>query len=236
MLQSAWIRLLRRSAVTGALLPVFLGGQIETKIRTIQVRAFNVSKVPRGDLVRAESEVSRILAPAGITITWFNDEVASSSSMVTDFSAVNSTPSGCRNARRAGPLSILLLPHVPRGLNVIGFSLPCAEMGADSVIYIDKCEQIAFTMAVSFSKVLSHALAHELGHLLLRSNDHSATGLMRPRWDRRMWQLATAGAISLDREEARRINELMPSGQDENRLSAVRQKGLTPFENVKPRF
>lgn len=229
MLQAAWFRLVSASALAGAFLPSLLQAQDERPIRTVEVRVSVVAKIPRGDLTRAETEVSRIFAGAGVKVTWPGGDVAGDSSMVTDFSPVNSTSSGCRTSRRTGEMRVLLLPHVPRGLNAMGFSLPCAERGADSVVYIDKVEEITSKMFVSFSKVLGHAMAHELGHVLMRSSEHSAEGLMRANWDRMMWQRATFGAISLDGTQAAKVRDLLGRNGEEGRLLAIGKAGLTPI-------
>jgi hypothetical protein len=39
-------------------------------------------------------------------------------------------------------------------------------------------------------------MAHEIGHVLLRSSKHSAAGLMQDHWDQTSWRLASAGLLS----------------------------------------
>jgi hypothetical protein len=87
----------------------------------------------------------------------------------------------------------------------LGFSLPCAKFGIDSTVFIDHCERVTYQTPISFRIVLAYAMAHELGHVLLRSREHSQTGLMRAVWDKNAWLRATARGISLDRNEAARM-------------------------------
>lgn len=110
-------------------------------------------------------------------------------------------------ASHARELSFQLLPHAPQGVatGTLGFSLPCAAFGIDSTIFIDKCEAVTYQTLASFSKVLAYTIAHELGHLLLRSNEHSPTGLMRAQWDKASWIRATVAGIPIDPEQARRM-------------------------------
>jgi hypothetical protein len=68
---------------------------------------------------------------------------------------------------------------------------------------------------------LGYALAHEVGHVLLRSESHGSAGLMRGIWSRADWQcMATVGLwftmdeASAMRRELRRVqgaHELLPA-------------------------
>ena len=52
--------------------------------------------------------------------------------------------------------------------------------------------------------VLAHAMAHEIGHLLLPYG-HSAAGLMRADWDAKDMRLAAHGRLNFTREQAELI-------------------------------
>jgi hypothetical protein len=51
--------------------------------------------------------------------------------------------------------------------------------------------------------VLAHAIAHELGHLLLPERTHALTGIMSTAWDRRQWEDAGAGRLLFHKAEAK---------------------------------
>jgi hypothetical protein len=173
----------------------------------VQIRVYNLARVPKRDLSRAEGEVSRIFAEAEIEVHWADGAVDDGSSLITDQSANNTSPAGCKAARYARELRLQLLQHAPQGVTIgtLGYSLPCAAFGVDSTIFIDHCEGVTYQHLASFSKVLAYSMAHELGHLLLRSNEHSLTGLMRARWDKASWIRASVAGIPIDREQARRM-------------------------------
>jgi hypothetical protein len=199
-------------ASTGA--PVLLGSQpdsadrhFESAKQHLQIRVFNSARVSRRDLSRAEREVTRIFAEADIEVLWGEGAFDNSASLITDFSASNTLATGCKVASHAHDVSIRLLPHAPYGVapGTLGFSLPCAAFGIDSTIFVDNCEGVTNQGSASFSKVLAYAIAHELGHVLLRSSEHSQTGLMRARWDKAAWIRATVEGIPIDREHARRM-------------------------------
>jgi hypothetical protein len=75
----------------------------------------------------------------------------------------------------------------------------------DSTIFVDQCETVSYLMGPTFARVLGDAIAHELGHVLLRSGQHSGSGLMRARWDKAAWLNAAAGQVRMDQDEARRM-------------------------------
>ena len=70
---------------------------------------------------------------------------------------------------------------------------------------MERCEGVAYQTPISFKKVLAYAIAHELGHVLLRSSEHSETGIMRAHWDRVTWLQAAIRGIPFDEGQARRI-------------------------------
>jgi hypothetical protein len=182
------------------------GGSASAK-QSAQIRVFNLARVSERDLSQAEGEVSRIFAEADMEVHWAVGALDDRASLITDQSPQNSSPAGCRVARHARELRLQLLQHAPRGVapGTLGFSLPCAAFGIDSTIFVDHCESVTYQILASFSKVLGYTIAHELGHLLLRSSEHSPTGLMRARWDRASWIRATVASIPIDREQARRM-------------------------------
>jgi len=58
--------------------------------------------------------------------------------------------------------------------------------------------------------VLAHAMAHEIGHLLLPYG-HSNTGLMRADWDAKDMRLAVHGRLNFTREQAERMRAGLPA-------------------------
>lgn len=172
-----------------------------------KIRVFNLAHVPHRDLLQAEAEVTRIFAAAGMDARWADGSVDDSASLRTDFSLNNSSPTGCMVTRHVRELHLQLLARAPRGVasGILGFSLPCAAFGIDSTIFIDHCEGVIHQTPASFSTVLGYAMAHELGHVLLRSNEHSRTGLMCAIWDKNAWLRAMTSDIPIDRQRARRM-------------------------------
>lgn len=210
----ATVRFVLAVGLANACVSALLGSQPDLDDRNftsakqqVQIRIFNLARVPRRDLFRAEAEVTKIFAEVEIAVHWAEGALDDSASLITDQSADDTSPAGCKVARPARDLRLQLLLHAPQGVatGTLGYSLPCAGFGIDSTIFVDRCEGVTYQSLASFSKVLAYVMAHELGHLLLRSNEHSPTGLMRARWDRASWIRATVAGIPIDQEQARRM-------------------------------
>lgn len=171
-----------------------------------QVRIFNLARVSKRDLVRAKAEVGRIFADGGIDVHWAEGDLHDRSSLAADFSATNSQ-AGCTGEANRNELRVQLLAHLPHGMpaGTLGFSLPCAKFGMDSTIFVDQCEAVSYQMGPTFARVLGDSIAHELGHVLLRSGQHSASGLMRARWDKAAWLNAAVGQVQMDQDQAQRM-------------------------------
>ena len=62
--------------------------------------------------------------------------------------------------------------------------------------------------SAAFGIVLGHAIAHELGHLLIPGDAHG-NGIMRPYWAYREWQQALGGTLLFGPGPARAIRETL---------------------------
>jgi hypothetical protein len=54
--------------------------------------------------------------------------------------------------------------------------------GVFATIYLDRVAMLAAAGSMDMRLLLGYAIAHEIGHLLIGSNAHSPTGLMRSMW------------------------------------------------------
>ena len=66
---------------------------------------------------------------------------------------------------------------------VLGMAQPLSRTGLNVRIFDDHIREAAARENRTYATVLSHAMAHEIGHVLLRSNTHAAGwGLMSDVW------------------------------------------------------
>jgi hypothetical protein len=69
--------------------------------------------------------------------------------------------------------------EVPLGFAVID---PDTHAGRMATIFHDQVQAVARRTGIDASELFGRALAHEIGHLLLRAAGHSRSGLMRAVW------------------------------------------------------
>lgn len=144
---------------------------------TLTIQVFDETAIGRSALRSAEEEAARIFARSGIDVTFTNCPLP--------------------DPRRFGK-QICPEPDDPRVFSLwvraeddrtirttdtaLGFSMPLAPRANHfSAIYPRVKEFASRGDGVGSSKVLAAVIAHELGHLLFRSNLHGG-GIMRARW------------------------------------------------------
>jgi hypothetical protein len=163
---------------------------------TVSIVVYDDARVGAKTLDRAERLAGKILLKAGIPSSWDAGPVDELRNLGTDFSAFPRT--ACQTEVVSTVLRMQILAHAPAGLapHALGFSLPCARRGVQVVIYADRVARVSETEAPTFGRVLAFVMAHELGHVLLHSSDHEATGLMKDVWSKSDWQRAAVSIIS----------------------------------------
>ena len=187
---------------------------------TVTLLVYNNAQAPAATLAQAELEVGRILGEAGVRALWLD--------CLDRHSAAD--PQGlCSRAREPGDVVLRLLPGpAPNGFQDTLFGIAFLPTLA-SVYY-----EYAVRLAKSDKEVptiLGCSIAHEVGHLLLGPNSHSAGGIMRGEWGPKELQLALMGRLlfssqqaKLIRAEARRRMNLQTGTPKEQRLATVDQQ------------
>ena len=74
-------------------------------------------------------------------------------------------------------------------------------------IFYPRITAYSAKLGMDASQLLGHAMAHELGHLLLPYGAHSLAGLMRAAWDRAQVRDAVAGLLTFTQDQAGLIRE-----------------------------
>jgi hypothetical protein len=149
----------------------------------ITVRVYNYAKVERRILVDAQKEAARILGQAGIATVWLDCPL--------DPAEFEEHPA-CQQP--LGPADIVLrfIPSsMEKGLpfdhSKVGFAFLTKEGPRGSLVgvFYQRIFALARGDESALSIGLGRATAHEIGHLLLRSEGHSPWGIMRANWGRR---------------------------------------------------
>ena len=90
-------------------------------------------------------------------------------------------------------------------------------------VYADRARELADRR--EFEVILGWVIAHELGHLLLGRNAHSAAGIMRARWRAQDLKPSRQAAMLFLPAEAKRIRAqvLARAGKPRTRDSGIRR-------------
>ena len=137
------------------------------------VRTYNNAGVTAAEMTRARGVASVILEGARLQAVW------------------RDCASACDDA--PGPRELIVrIVAAPQG--IVADSLGCALVdlqdgaGTLATIYSDRINVVASRTGVDAGTLLGRAVAHEIGHLLLGTARHSASGLMRALWSDRELQ------------------------------------------------
>jgi hypothetical protein len=141
----------------------------------------------------------------GIATTWEQPPADSLEAHVMDLSdaAGSSLRSGDRSC-----LVVRIAPDVPPGAyqDALGFGVPFARYGIDVEAVYRRIESQAESAGVAAEVVLAYVVAHEIGHVLLRSSQHASTGIMRAHCcDKENWRLVSVGMVAFSPDEAKQM-------------------------------
>jgi hypothetical protein len=163
---------------------------------SIKVLVFNHAAFSPETLAKAEEQANQIFRPVDVEIIWVNHA---------------SLPEklGLDGLKHIGVV-LKLLPK-PRATlssqSALGEALPC-RLGQEmctAYVFFSRIQQQAELGELSLELVLGHAMAHELGHLLMGSNSHAGHGLMQSRWGPEQMRKATKGELQFTPDQARLI-------------------------------
>ena len=137
--------------------------QADTKKDTplISIGLFGAGAIAGTMLARAESVTARILGPVGIRVRWEDRDIRHAAVERIDIRFANSTTD--QSSRFAT-------------------SLPFASSGVRIIIFVNRIQAAGNHDLLFTSRLLGHVLAHEIGHVLMRTDQHSPQGVMKERW------------------------------------------------------
>jgi hypothetical protein len=145
---------------------------IGADLRT-HVLVYNYAPISAQTLAEAKQLAAHIFQDAGVQVVWVDNILLQTPSSGVSLEQID--------------LIIRVLPQ-PRATlasrTALGEALPChqTQQGCMASVFYNRVRNWVEVGEVSLEEVLAHAIAHELGHLLLGSNSHSARGLMRDTW------------------------------------------------------
>jgi hypothetical protein len=177
-------RLLRTAIVgaltvaAGAAAPRALARTAAIILDSITIRVYDSAGVTTNDRTSALKTAGTILSRADLDPIWIVCTPARNGRL----------QPGCDAAPASHELVVRLTYSAPTAddgnRRAFGYSLIDASTatGTLSTVFVDRVDSLASTGKTARATVLGRAIAHELGHQLLGSNDHTTRGLMRETW------------------------------------------------------
>lgn len=102
-------------------------------------------------------------------------------------------PSGTVNPRTPAALGVAVAPGEDAVYATV--SLPAITLS------VGRCRD----PAINLPRVLGYTIAHEIGHVLLGANSHTATGLMQPVWNAQALAAMAKGWLRFTPRQARQV-------------------------------
>jgi hypothetical protein len=188
-------------AAAMASVPAAVGRTAAIILDSITIRVYDSAGVAANDRTAALKTAGAILSRAELDATW----------VVCTPARDGRQQPGCDAAPASHELVVRLTHSLPTGEDgnsrAFGYSLidPTTATGTLSTIFVDRVDWLASTGKAVRADVLGRAIAHEIGHQLLGSNDHSPHGLMRETWTAdeltrnrpQDWQFSNAQRVAL---------------------------------------
>jgi hypothetical protein len=164
----------------------------------VKVSVFNDAQIDDGRLTRAERVASELFAHAGIQIDWMN---------CGDPTETDGERAACSEAAYPKHLQVrvreqsLSLKESTLGLSYLGEG----GIGCHADVFYTGIGPIAQEAHLSPETILGLVFAHELGHLLLGTNSHSASGIMRATWQGHEFSAVGKGTLGFTEIQGRKM-------------------------------
>jgi hypothetical protein len=159
--------------------PSATGAASAVILDSLVIRVYDSAGVTSVDRSRAIARADAILTRSDIDIEWLDCPARK----------FGRPSPGCDTPRARTEL-IVRLANAPADGNqgsrwqALGYSLIDTTTGTGTMatVFVDRVTRLARHARMDVATVLARALAHEIGHLILGTNEHSHAGIMRETW------------------------------------------------------
>jgi hypothetical protein len=183
----------------GLLFPVAATAQlIQATPVVLRVSLFDDAGVGDTILREAEREASRVFQRANIDVIWLQ---------CPQNTLIQISLGRCAEASYPAHLSVRIVPWARKAtMSTVGMSFLSVDgKGCYADLFYERIVELQMKSHTRTAIILGHAMAHELGHLLLGTNSHSRDGLMRAQWNRGDLAEAARGNLLFSAEESSRM-------------------------------
>ena len=179
----------------------------------VTISMHNDAGVSAATLRGAELEASRVFRQSGIEVRWLNCPLPPQGPENAQSPESPRNPDECAAPDFPRHLQLRI---AKRSLNLNEFAMGISYLSADGVgcyadLFYQRVAEMHETSQVNMSSILGHGIAHEIGHLLLGTNSHSASGIMRARWEKAELASVTKGTLFFSTFESRQMRTKLAS-------------------------
>lgn len=175
--------------------------------RAVCIRIHDYAHIEDAALARAQEVVSGMYGAIGVRTDWL-EPLQQSDGVFDRVGALDSTPSDLVVIILTSAMADRVIPD-----GTIGFA--AVERGVGGrvayVIY-DRVRDFAGDTTVDDMRMMGIVMAHEIGHLLLTHQSHSAGGLMRGRWQQSEFRSARPHDLQFSEPQASEIRRTLRLG------------------------
>jgi hypothetical protein len=190
----------------------------------LRITVYDKAKVSDQLIETVVVSLRRIFRQSGIEIEWVAGAPGAPEASLMIYEPLRTgheVELACR-ARR--DIALDILPAAVPGIKkqVLGMALPLTRKGLNVRIYDDHIREAAARESRTYATVLSHAMAHEIGHVLLRSNTHAGRGLMSDVWTGREYDWMGKEALFFTAGDSRKMRATLSSAACSVELTRTR--------------
>ena len=185
------------AVVVAATLPAF--SKKSTSDVRITIRIMDYVNIPAVERAEVQTNAKRILGQAGVAVAFVDCFIA----------GVATGDETCRNPLGPVDFDLRISPPKQSMKGELGYAAMSPDGGAIVTVFIDPRRRKARAGNLSNGVIVGHAVAHEIGHLLLGPNSHSAAGIMRPVWRPVDEEWMAQGGLLFDQRQASRMRSAL---------------------------
>jgi hypothetical protein len=186
------------------------------KTRRLHVTTYSDAGIPAYEIIKAADTLRLIFRQSDINLEWtVGDLSADEATLVVSTNIVSPEQERVLACRARRDIAIRIRRAAPSSTraSVLGVAQPFASRGLNVQIYYDRIVAVAAGQELTNADVLAHAIAHEMGHVLLRSTAHRVSGLMSGVWRAREYGRIATGNMFFAPDESMKMR-LALDGED----------------------
>ena len=165
----------------------------------VTVSVYDYAQLPRDTLTRAEQQATTIFSHVGLDITWLNCTQTDGGSGSTACNEMD------------GPIHLILRITSNLASSTKDTAFGIAHLASDGTgkygdVFWKRVRDLQANSKIDVVFILANVMAHEMGHLLLGSNAHAISGIMRAHWESDELRRIGMGTLQFLPEQGRRMH------------------------------